>query len=295
MKGTVIHYQNTRNSTIFSAKIAVYVSGLLEFTLYDRANKHPQGKQDVVIVVNSSTLFCDWAQAARKLIESAKTIIVCRHDETIPIDAYIRAKKPVYLSSVKDELCDHQIVWEKLGYYDYKPQTPKDVIYPGLGYYGSFKERRQPLLEKYFNTTQYPVTIATTPRNRKRFETVCPGAKIIGPVTTMETLKQFQSLMFIQDINKTMKITSRFYEVSRFYEAIGAGIPQLFDEKSVDNVEAHGLDAEKYRVSNPDDVSRMLSNIDRIRKEQSKWRKDYRAELRKDATVLFEKHGIPCE
>ncbi len=295
MKGTVIHFQPTRNSNIGSGKYAVFLSGLYGFTLQDGAGKKPKHKQDVVIVMDSSTVFCDWVKEAKEVIRGAKKVFVCRYDHEVKTDSDAKKKNPIILSSIDDGRMDDYLDWNKFSYYDHGIQKDSDVKYDGIGYYGTYRKDRVEYFERYFTSNDglsgnLPTTVATTTPNKKKFALL--GAEVRGPIKSMNELKVFRCLLFLQD-KKTSVSTGI---ACRFYEALSAGVPQLFDIDCVPRFKAQGFDIREFTVSTREDVARMLDKLPEIKKKQMLWRKDYRAIFRKQVIKIFKKYGVlPCE
>lgn len=283
----VIHFTPVKNTMQASAKIAKFIAEQLHCEIFDRTMP-TSGNYDRFFLVNSPSAFCPFLKDLVKW--AGKEMIWVMNDYTIYPPTQLR-KTGIKMDCWGTLRCNpypsrltyanlrnfRYINWNALSW---DPMTTRETKYPGLMYFGSFREGRRDLFHKYFLAAPYPVHISCSKRVSIKFEKATDFCAEMHPIfqNLIWDIAKFQATIYMEDQFSRKIFTS---PPNRFYEAASSGIAVLIDSKCVMNLKEAGIEIkDRWIVSSQTEVKKCLEQSDIIRSEQKKvWTNDFRKRM----------------
>ena len=287
MNGIIIN-PNALESVIASSKIALFLAEKFGIKIYGKVNfkECKKTKFDYVFVMNSgfgAVIDKDFGMWIANTAKASNHPVYICNDYKLFYPAgcvrYIDPKKYTFWSTIPDmtnRLCKKNIYvnWNKLSYKPTKPR--KGSVLNKCIYWGAYRKDRIEFFKKYLNHPD--VVISTSSRARKGFLESCPKAKIIPNFESLHTaIQRYACTIYLED-------TTRLYcsPANRFYEAISAGIPMLFQPEAVAHMNEAGYDVEVFTVKDAKELSQHIPEAHNAMDEQEEWQRDYIKELHKE-------------
>lgn len=254
------------HSIIASNRIAKYLSLKMKCILIDRKEAIPHFNFERVFVVNGPTLFCNFRDDLKKLVENAKEVVWIQNDYAITIPKFVKDKKPIMWSA-----CENLTGATEYAYVNWNQLTYTEGLgfgeprYKGLCYYGAFRAGRKRYFEKYLSSDRYPVYISTSKSGKNDFKQIARGAQFFEATELVPTLAQFQSSLYIED-----EATHDQYHspANRFYEALSARVLQLFDYTCLNTFTKADIDISPWVVAGPQQYAEALLQSEELRRSQ---------------------------
>lgn len=292
INGVVLAPINSNKTTLASARIARFLATYFKIPLIDLnacEKLKTKEKLEYVFLVNANFGFSregNFLPTAINLLKECKYPIYVNNDYVLTPPGQImkefRPRKFIWWSSVPETKGINvkktiYVNWNKLTYE--RNQDKRKVDFNKIIYWGAYRKKRASYFKHYLNHPK--VSISTTSRAKKDFENACPAAKILPPFENLsKMLNRYQATIYLEDnTGGHLKYCS---PANRFYEALGAGLPILFQSESINTFKWAGYDIKPYIVDNVKELAMRLKNAEQIRKEQSKWCKDYVLELTRE-------------
>lgn len=285
----------TPTSTIASHKIASFLADHLQVPLFDNEKTiHIAKRYERWLVVNLPFSFCKFQAKYIQIIKSMPhlEIVWVQNDYTIPIRTYKMyltnpshqvstwSNMPYYVKSKRDAY----INWNML---TYKPTPPRIHEKKGIVYWGAFRKDRIDSFEQFFQEGTYDLHISTaSKKSAKKFFYLSSGKgrkknsiHLYPPFKdVINNIKNFQATLYMEDQWSTRNYNS---PANRFYEALSAGVPILFERKSQATFEQAGYDVSPYVVHSHAEVEYALENTYDIQQTQrQQWHEDYIDQLK---------------
>lgn len=289
----------TSTSTIASHKIATFISNHLQLPLLDSPKTiHVAKRYERWIVINLPFSFCKFQDQYISLIKSMPhlEIVWVQNDYSIPIRTYQKyltnpqlqtstwSNMPYYVKKKRDQY----INWNML---TYRPTPLRIPEKKGIVYWGAFRKDRIESFEQFFQQGTYPIHISTANKNSaQKFlnlssEKDRPKSSLhfYKPFPdVIQSIKQFQATLYMEDQWSTNHYNS---PANRFYEALSAGVPILFERKSQATFEKAGYDVTPYVVHSHSEIEYALENTYDIQQtQQDQWHEDYITQLQEQIT-----------
>lgn len=293
-------------SSIASHKIALFLRDFLSLPMFDDvSNIKNASNYNRWIVINLPFSFCNFQQHYINLIKANPLleIVWVQNDYTIPNRSYKKYLKnhitqcstwsnmPHYVKTPRDAY----INWNMLTYHP-RPAPNRSTQREGVVYWGAFRKDRISSFKKFFSGNAYPLFISTASiASAKKFYKLHnadhKSTSVLSVYPTFKslihTISNFQATIYMEDEWSTLHYNS---PANRFYEALSAGLPMFFEEKSRGTFKEAGYDIDPYIVKNQNDVLRLLNYSSAIAEKQYKtWNRDYITELKSQITEADKK------
>lgn len=257
----------SERSIIASNRIAIFLAETIGCQLIDRKETAFRHKYKILIIVNGPMLYCGFREELKVLVEEAESIVWVTNDYSIYPPKFIKEKNPIYWSScdpVEWQQKHEYINWNQLTFSPWiNPIEPK---FFGLFYYGAYRTGRERYFKKYFETFDYQVFISSSNSGKGEFKKICPQAKYFQPSDCVMMLRNFSTTIYIEDTKSHSLYCS---PANRFYEALSAHVPILFDKATVGTMGRAGIDISKWTIDGPEEASERLEAWREIRVEQA--------------------------
>lgn len=280
----IIHYTGCSDtSSMASARISLFLARLFNLPIIDRESYFSNGtagKYEIAIIVNSPYAFCHFREYLELYIQKRfKYIIWIQNDFNISVEPKKELKDYVLWTTVPSKIrneMDAYIDWNKLTYVEQPLPTKTEI--EGLIYFGAYRPGRGNYFTKYFTSDAFPLYVSpSSSRQAPKFKALNDKINILGKLPSVtDEIRKYSASLYMEDAFSHKTYCS---PANRFYECLGAGVPILFDTNCIKTFETAGYDISPYVVNDWQDIATLLSKSDEIRIEQSKWRRDYRAEL----------------
>jgi hypothetical protein len=311
-------------STIASARVARFIVNNLDdsgsacqdmryvpdqFMLVDTKHKASELLQaymaiDTLFIVNGPMAFCDFLPELADLVRKAARVVFVQQDYTImPPSAHSKAEsafrkvfadlnlRPIFWTTVMKNvlmLDDQYINWNQL---TYDPQPLKPLAEGRvLMYYGAYREKREAMFKKYFQSAPYNVQVSTTTLRGKKFKALDDNITIIPPFDGLDNMPLCSASLYIEDPLSSKEFHS---PANRFYELLSAGIPIFFEESTVPMLaEANIVVPQAWVVTGKEQLySKLLhTDLDGMRKlQRDMWDKPYVVELQSRLHYIWNK------
>ena len=281
---------------ISSARIAWFLQENLQFDRVYHSNDYPTDvlpeSIDDLWVVNSSWFYNkdEWRKIAMRLFRRAKRVIFCQNDYAMVISSYqlgaMREDTEYVLLTTcldlpiqqKHGLKPIHVNWNVLTYQP-RPKTDAERR-DGIYYYGSLRAGRTGVFDKYFTNPSPVLTVsASSPNDVNQFRERWPNlTNVVGRADrgVVEELETWAATLILED---KRSIESFVSPPNRFYEALSARCPMVFDPDSIPMWRRYGYDVEPFVVHGPADLPRVLEVAGEFGAAQEEWQRDYLGEL----------------
>jgi hypothetical protein len=248
-----------------------------DYEACDRASSHG-AQYDTIYLVSGAFGFCSFRQFIIGAVQRCKRLVYVQNDFTCPPPSQIKRLLPSV--PVKERWCNiprfdkddgsgfpqetTYVNWNQL---TWDPQPLVKPTVPGLMYYGAMREGRRKYFDKYFETDLYPVTVSCSARAMKKWHEEYPTVDTEPLFDSFYDLQEYTATLYIEDELTHTQFNS---PANRFYEAVSAGVPMLFDKKSVGTFEKAGISVydNGWIVDGPDDVRDALDRSHEIQVAQ---------------------------
>lgn len=292
----------TEGTYMASAKIAKYLADRFNIPIIDQEGYVED--YNTIFFVNSMSPYCKFMDEVVEIIKRCKQIVWIMNDYTIYPPTQVRRylyeySKPIqrwstvpllpprYMKRLTYGNLPAEAVYVNWNMLTYEPRDFRIPIFPGIAYYGAFREKRKKLFERYFEFPPYQVYISASKRAAEKFEDIDPTINI-DPVQKdlLGWVQQFEASLYLEDSDSNDIYCS---PANRFYECLAAGSPMFFDESSIWTFGQAGYDIKDFVVRNDQELNNALTYSELVRMKQSIWwRRDYRRELDDQVDKAYE-------
>lgn len=155
-------------------------------------------------------------------------------------------------------------------------ERPYEIIY-----FGMYRKDREIYFERYFDKN---IILSTSPKNVTLFKALGILAKFALPFQWHERGSLLQRCRFSLYIEDVFSHGNYTFPANRFYEALGSGVVQLFDQNCANTFETAGYDISKYIVTDRKDLKKKIKDLKANYEDhlslQLRWRRKASAERR---------------
>lgn len=315
IKDCIIHNSKCKvGSVVASSRISYFLSELFQSPLIDctaTMSKYDDVQFDTIYYVNSPSAFCkkEFLEWIADKIAHCRKVVWIQNEITVYPPTQVRnvlAERPELIFETWSNIptipkkriglrtwvkfplnATHYINWNQLTY-EPTPFNPDIEKVEGLMYYGAFRNDRVHMFERYFAVdAPYPIHISTAARSMDKFLDINPFVEEVPPLENLiSDIQPYKMTVYIED-----HLTNKYYNspANRFYECLSAGVPQVFDETSINTFNTAGYDISNYVVTSPKDVAEKLNHWSEIRECQLKdWSRPYKEDLIKQVKEIYD-------
>lgn len=276
--------------TVASGNIARWLSAYLNVPLYTDGMVLVDGPWDILICVNGPTSWLKDQEALARSVRDAKHIIYVQNDYTCPpprsegeAESPLRKawrEKPVqthYWTTCAANMAatpaSSYVNWNMLGFSKDEPMS--DVTSETVVYYGSFRNNREHLFDRYFGEPGTDICISSP---SKKFQKYSKHCSVVPPFGTLYVgLAGYGAGLYLQDRRSDREFHS---PASRFYEMLSVRLPIAFQPEAAKTMAEAGYDVAPFVVRSRDDLGIFMKHRGRIASlQRDLWYRDYRYEL----------------
>ncbi len=235
-----------------------------------------------LVIVNSPMLYVDKHyrnaifSAIEKALEVAVPVVYLQNDYTIDPPTPIRRNRafvPYWTNHPKDmaKCRESQYMnWNSLSYVGGAPPFAPDSYGDYLVYWGACRNGRRESFDRYFTSPHQRVQrlIFCSASAQKKFTTFADTSIIYADPAPLPNITAAGVSLYLED-----STTHNDYHSpgTRFYEALSAGMPQLFDAKCANTFKTAGFDISAWTVESYADVDDMFAAAPAHKLARQQW------------------------
>lgn len=270
MKQAVLNYMKISDNTkVASNRIALYIAQKTGAILIDTKKSVIKDTYDRIFLINGPSLFCDYREEMKELVYKCKQVIWVGNDYALAIPRFVKDHPEFVMFAAYENFKDwknhHLVNWNCL---TFEPdREAMKVAYPGLCYYGAFRDDRKLYFEKYLSSDLYDKYISSSKADLSKFSHITRNFKSWDGSHLLAKLGLFESCIYIED-----ETTHDIYcsPANRYYEALSTHTLQLFDVSVLKTFKKAELDISDFLVASPSDYAAKLKSHKSLLKEQIK-------------------------
>lgn len=307
----VILVNKAEQTNVFADHLRAAVKALPDWEVCVWQGTPPPLKDAVVLRVgNTFFLGSDQFLALENQLMRAAAVFTITNDYTSAPPTQVRralrhlvakARPVITLTTVPDldRLTKWKGVWyTQSEYVDWNRASYQDRPRPGQAregiiYWGALRPDRVPSFERYFGgypaKLPYSVALSGAHRSRAKWMEMYPNAEWQGRLT-LDDCAVWQATIYMEDECQHGEYHS---VASRFYEAVGRGLPVLVDYKAMDTFKRADIDVSRCLVDGHKDVAKRLKDWDWkqwVRKQQKTLDRDYFNDVVRQLRSAMRKH-----